>query len=215
VPRKYRVELVGLIVAVAAIGFCPAAASAKTADITVLSSKPNQVSGGDALVRGDASPEQLGHFAVQRNGTDVADAFSSQDGGLDGLVNGLRLGKNELAVVDTSTGKRLTQRKLFDYPTEGPIFSGPHQFPFVCKTIQAGLGEPIVDNQDGQGFRVLNPDGSTAGWSLDCSTRTVVDYLYRSTAGQFKPLPSDGSRPADLATTTLPDGPLVAYVVRP
>ena len=113
-----------------------------------------------------------------------------------------------------STGNRLAQRKLFDYPTEGPIFSGPHQYPFVCKTIQAGLGEPIVDNQDGLGFRVLNPDGSTAGWSLDCSAHTVVDYLYRSTGGQFKPLPSDGSRPADLATTQLPDGRVVDYVVR-
>ena len=61
---------------------------------------------------------------------------------------------------------------------------------------------------------MLNPDGSTAGWSLDCSAHTVVDYLYRSTDGQFKPLPSDGSRPADLATTQLPDGRVVDYVVR-
>ena len=49
---------------------------------------------------------------------------------------------------------------------------GPHQEFFVCNTIQAGLGEPLVDNQDGKGFRVQNPDGSTAGWSLDCSANT-------------------------------------------
>ena len=213
-PRKFRVKLVAFAFAVAAIALTPGAAHAKTADLTVLSSKPNQVSGGDALVRVDASPQLLDSLAVRRNGTDVTDSFSPQDGGLVGLVDGLVLGKNELEVVDSATGKRLAQRKLFDYPTEGPIFSGPHQYPFVCKTIQAGLGEPIVDNQDGLGFRVLNPDGSTAGWSLNCSAHTVVDYLYRSTGGQFKPLPSDGSRPADLATTQLPDGRVVDYVVR-
>jgi hypothetical protein len=214
VPRKHRVELVGLVIAIAAISLVPAAANAKTVDLTVLSSHPSQVSGGDALVRVDAAADLLDRLAVKRNGTDVTDAFSPQDGGLVGLVDGLALGKNELAVVDSSTGKRLAVRKLFDYPTEGPIFSGPHQYPFVCKTIQAGLGEPIVDNQDGLGFKVLNPDGTTAGWSLNCSASTRVDYLYRSTGGTFKSLPTDGSRPADLATTQLPDGRTVDYVVR-
>ena len=181
----------------------------------MLSSQPNQVSGGDALVRVDASSSLLDRLAVQRNGTDVTDAFSPQDGGLVGLVDGLVLGKNELAAVrQLPPGSAWRRAKLFNYPTEGPIFSGPHQYPFVCKTIQAGLGEPLVDNQDGLGFRVLNPDGTTAGWSLDCSAHTVVDYLYRSTGGQFKPLPTDGSRPADLATTQLPDGRVVDYVVR-
>ncbi len=212
-PRKHRVELVGFVIAVAAMLFSPAAL-AKPVDLAVLSSQPNQVSGGDALIRVSASSGLLGTLRVERNGEDVTGAFSPQGGALVGLVDGLELGKNELAVVDSSTGKRLAQRKLFNYPTEGPIFSGPHQDPFVCKTIQAGLGEPIVDNQQGLGFRVLNPDGSTAGWSLDCSAHTVVDYRYRGTDGQFKPLPSDGSRPADLATTQLPDGRVVDYVVR-
>jgi len=207
------VELVGFVIAVAAMLFSPAAL-AKPVDLAVLSSQPNQVSGGDALIRVSASSGLLGTLRVERNGEDVTGAFSPQGGALVGLVDGLELGKNELAVVDSSTGKRLAQRKLFNYPTEGPIFSGPHQDPFVCKTIQAGLGEPIVDNQQGLGFRVLNPDGSTAGWSLDCSAHTVVDYRYRGTDGQFKPLPSDGSRPADLATTQLPDGRVVDYVVR-
>jgi hypothetical protein len=41
-----------------------------------------------------------------------------------------------------------------------------------------------------------------------------VDYLYRSTDGQFKPLPAGRGRPADLARTTLLDGRTVDYVVR-
>ncbi len=114
--------------------------------------------------------------------------------------------------------KTLDRVTLENHPQTGPIFSGPHQVPFVCKTIQAGLGEPLVDNQAGLGFRVHNPDGTTAGHSLNCSAQTRVDYLYRTTSGSLprclRPLPADGSRPADLAQTTLLDGRTVDYVVR-
>src|SRR5918997_37623 len=99
------------------------------------------------------------------------------------------------------------------------MFSGPHQVPFVCKTIQAGLGEPLVDNQAGQGFAVRGPDPDTGqtvtiGHSRNCSIQSRVDYQYRTTAGQFAALPADGSRPANMAQTTLLDGRTVDYVVR-
>lgn len=202
--------------AVAAATAWPAVAAAHDIDVSVLSSRPDQVSGGDALVRVDAPPGLLDKLRVERNGEDVTGAFEPRDGGLVGLVDGFRVGGNELDVFHNgrSSAPAAARLRITNHPTEGPMFSGPHQVPFVCKTIQAGLGEPIVDNQDGEGFRVLNPDGSTAGWSLDCSARTTVDYLYRSTGGQFKALPADGSRPADLAQTTLLDGRTVDYVVR-
>jgi Tannase-like family of unknown function (DUF6351) len=211
-----RRKLVGVLIAGMTMAI-PSAAGATTVDLTVLSSKPNQVSGGDALVRVDAPSQLLNTLRVERNGVDVTGAFSPQEGGLVGLVEGLRLGKNELTIVvdDGSTEERLAQMKLFNYPITGPIFSGPHQEFFVCNTT---LGEPIVDNQEGHGFRVLNPDGSTAGWSLDCSADTIVDYLYRTTnpppAPPFRALPADGSRPADMAQATLLDGRTVDYVVR-
>jgi hypothetical protein len=170
------------------------------------------VSGGDALVRVEAPTGKLHELRVLRNGENVIGALDRQDGSLEGLINGLELGRNELAA--TLNSRTLDRLTLVNYPTTGPIFSGPHQVPFVCKTIQAGLGEPVVDNQDGDGFRVLNSDGSTAGWSRNCSAETRVDYLYRSTDGQFKPLPSGGGRPPDLAQTTLLDGRTVDYVVR-
>ncbi len=215
-PRKFKVELVAFAFAVAALALSPGAATAKSIDLRVLSSRPDQVSGGDALVRVSAPPGLLDKLTVERNGEDVTAAFKPQGDELVGLVDGFDLGNNELTVHRNgkSSSPPADRLQIVDYPTEGPIFSGSHQYPFVCKTIQAGLGEPIVDNQNGLGFRVLNPDGSTAGWSLDCSAHTVVDYLYRSTDGQFKALPSDGSRPADLATTQLPDGRVVDYVVR-
>jgi hypothetical protein len=199
------------LIIVCALGAAPAA-NAKDVDIDVLSSRADQVSGGDALVRVEAPRGLLHQLRVLRNGDDVTGAFERRDKRLVGLVEGLELGRNQLVV--TRRSRPLDRLRLTNYPTIGPIFSGPHQTPFVCKTIQAGLGEPLVDNQDGDGFRVLNPDGSTAGWSRNCSANTRVDYLYRATDGQFKPLPAGGERPADLAQTTLLDGRTVDYVVR-
>jgi Tannase-like family of unknown function (DUF6351) len=186
------------------------------ADLDVLSSRADQISGGDALVRVDRAKPHLDDLRVLLNGGDVTDAFEPKHGDLVGLVDGLELGKNRLELLRERRGrdKTLDRLTLVNHPQTGPIFSGPHQVPFVCKTIQAGLGEPLVDNQAGQGFRVQNPNGTTAGWSLDCSAQTRVDYLYRTTAGQFAPLPADGTRPANMAQTTLLDGRTVDYVVR-
>ena len=206
--------MVGIVALVAAVAAAPAA-HAKSVHLGVLSSDADMVSGGDALVRVDAPRGLLDKLRVERNGEDVTDAFEREGGALVGLVAGLELGQNTLAVVANrrSSAPAKDRLTLVNHPTTGPIFSGPHQRPFVCQTIQAGLGEPLVDNQAGEGFRVLNPDGSTAGWSLDCSAETTVDYLYRTTGGEFRSLPTDGSRPADMATTTV-DGREVDYVVR-
>ena len=59
----------------------------------------HQVSGGDALVRVTSKTEPLHTLRVQRNGMDVTSAFSEQDGALVGLVDRLRLGRNELTVT--------------------------------------------------------------------------------------------------------------------
>ena len=189
-----------------------ASAAAHDVDVSVLSSRADQVSGGDALVRIDAHRWRIHDLRVTRNGTDVSAAFERKGGALVGLVDGLRVGRNRISVWDGR--RRVARKRLESFPVEGPIFSGPHQVPFVCKTIQAGLGEPVVDNQAGEGFRVLAADGSTAGFSRDCSTRTQVDWLYRSTAGgNLQPLPP-GEPPADLATTTTLDGRTVPFIVR-
>jgi hypothetical protein len=185
-----------------------APATAHDADIDVLSSRADQVSGGDALVRIDVRHRHH-RLRVTLNRRDISDLFAHDDVA---LVSGLRLGRNRISVWDR--WHRIATQRIENFPIEGPIFSGPHQVPFVCKTIQAGLGEPLVDNQDGDGFRVLNPDGTTAGWSRDCSTNVRVDWLYRSTAGgALRPLPA-GPLPADVAKTTTLDGRSVDFIVR-
>jgi hypothetical protein len=217
-----KLRLPALVLVIVALAAVPAPAVAdddddrERVDIDVLSSRADHVSGGDALVRVEASRHLLDDLVVLLDGDDVTDTFEPRHGDLVGLVDGLQLGRSRLEVVQERRGrdKTLDRLTLENHPQTGPIFSGPHQVPFVCKTIQAGLGEPLVDNQDGQGFRVLNPDGSTAGWSRNCSAQTRVDYQYRTTGGQFQPLPADGSRPANMAQATLLDGRTVDYVVR-
>lgn len=96
----------------------------------------------------------------------------------------------------------------------GPVFSGPHQQPFLCETEASGLGKPLVDNYDGIGMAVYDDDGGLLGYSRYCSVPTRIYYVYRSTDGTFKPLPDRAARPPDLAQTTTSDGLTVDYIVQ-
>src|SRR5215207_6431023 len=156
--------------AITALTVFAAPAGAKSIDITVLSSRADQVSGGDALVRVDAPRGLLDKLEVLRNGDDVTGGFERDGDALVGMVTGLRDGANTLAVRHNrrSSAPAAERLELLNHPITGPMFSGPQQRRFVCKTIQAGLGEPLVDNQAGRGFRVLGAGGATAGWSENC-----------------------------------------------
>jgi hypothetical protein len=202
------------------------AAAAPTARVTVLSSAADQVTGGDARIRVDLPPGLRDKARVLLNGEDVSSGLADDgSGALEGVISGMTVGENVVQVTPagksqgTPASARLT---LTNHPITGPVFSGPQQYPFVCKTDRAanGLGQPLVDNQDGEGIPVYAVDatgGKTSqviGWSRDCSAADRVDYRYRNTAGQIRPLPADGSRPGDMATTTLLDGRVVDYVIR-
>ncbi|HEX4813271.1 MAG TPA: DUF6351 family protein [Nonomuraea sp.] len=176
----------------------PARTSGAPLSLEVLSSRPDQVTGGDALVR-VRHPRGV-RVRVTRNGEDVTAAFAPT--GI-GLVTGLTEGANTIVAAAGPHRRTLHVR---NHPIQGPVFSGPHQYPFLCKTERNGLGPPVADNQDGQGMRVAG------GWSKDCFAPTVADRLYRSTDGTYKPMPD--ARPADMATTVLLDGRTVDFVVR-
>ena len=103
----------------------------------------------------------------------------------------------------------------------GPIFSGPQQYPFVCRTEQSNLGQPLVDNHDGLGIPVFveddsgNKTGVISGYCKDCNTFARVDYFYRSNAdGNFHLLEDPSAPPADIGQTTTSDGLTVDYIVR-
>lgn len=176
---------------------------ASVTKVAVLSSAPERVTGGDALIEVTLpGPALTLSFSASLNGSNVTSAFKTNPatGTRVGLVAGLRTGDNTFtAIVDGSP----TSVTLKNYPANGPVFSGPWETPFFCQTEQFNL-----------------PDGTKLGTPLDpnCSAATKVVYVYKSTTATtpnaFKPLPSLTSLPADVAQTTTSTGATVPFVVR-
>lgn len=164
--------------------------------VGVLSSRPDTVTGGSALVD-IALPAGVAASAVilTANGADVTSALApSADGThLRGIVSGLAVGDTTL-VVDSTGGNRRSALKVTNHPLTGPVFSGPHLTPFECRTTQSGLGAPI---------------------DTDCSVATRYDWFYFNAAGTRMPLADPlAPRPADLATVTTIEGRTVPFIIR-
>jgi hypothetical protein len=157
--------------------------------IRTLSSRPDLVSGGDALVEVRGATRGV---SLTLNGEDVSGdlRLDPQSHTLRGLVSGLALGKNTLAAKAGAASASVT---LTNYPINGPILSGPHIQPYECRTEESGLGKPL---------------------DADCSAAPRTDWFYRTTGGAFKPLANRADRPADLASTTTIEGVTTPYIVR-
>ncbi|MBI3154736.1 MAG: hypothetical protein HYZ20_04955 [Burkholderiales bacterium] len=185
--------------------------------LRVLSSPAQYVSGGDARVE-LAAPAGLGkQLEWWLNGQRIQPALQSVGDRWQAVVGGMTIGANRLEVRHRSgKGQGVAAAlDLVNHPITGPMFSGPQQHPFVCTTIQSGVGrQPRVDGANPPGYRVTDAGGTVIGYSRDCSIDTFVSYQYRSTGNAWKTLPADGSRPADLASVTLADGRMVDFVVR-
>jgi hypothetical protein len=170
--------------------------------IKVVSSKPEHVTGGSALVditlpnKGGASPA----LKASLNGSDVSSAFTvdpQNPGHLIGKVSGLTNGTNTLIA---SYGGDSATAEMTNYPITGPVISGPALTPFICQT---------------QSFTL--PDGTKLGPATDanCSAPTKINYVYRTTAGgALISMPNITTLPADVATTTTTVGAKVPFVVR-
>jgi hypothetical protein len=189
VPARVATVLFAAALALAGLVGVAAADKARPGlTITVESNtKPEFVSGGDALVRvsnGD-------RVRVRANGKDVTRSFTAQpNGSLLGVVRGLRGGANTIT-ASAAKNQHATLR-VVNHPRSGPIFSGDQQRPFYCQTEAFGLApaqQPL------------------------CEAPTVVSYVYRTTSGQFRPLADPATHPADLATATV-DSFTVPYIVR-
>jgi hypothetical protein len=171
--------------------------------IQTLSTDASRVTGGDVLVQimvPPSTPVQSVNVTVA--GRDVTDSFRpAASNAMVGLVTGLVNGKNTLLVNTAGKSDPAASLEITNYPITGPVTSGPWIQPFICQTDQFKL-----------------PDGTKLGPPLDanCSAKTVVQYVYRTTGtpAAFKPLPSLTSLPADLAKTTTVAGATVNFIVR-
>lgn len=199
-PISTLIALLGLV-------FSPIpTVSAESYEILVLSGPSSKISGGNTLIRLVVpSGTDRSRLKVQLNGSDITATFSNDSsGGMTGLVSGLRTGSNQIQLLQEN-GQIIVEKALVNFPVTGPVFSGPHQQPFICGT---------------QNFKL--PDGKLLGAPQDsnCSVPTVVTYMYKSSTASgsgpaaFKPLPTGGSLPADLMQTTTTDGRSVPYIVR-
>ena len=178
------------------------------ATLSVLSSSPQWVSGGDVAVALATNVSAGSTVKVALNGTDVSMAFVTDpaSGRKLALVSGLANGKNTLTttIVDGVGGTRSGgSLEITNYPKAGPMFSGRREVPFICQTASFTL-----------------VDGTTLGAPIDadCAIVTRVDFAYRTTAAgstQFKPLVNPSAPlPSDVASTTTNEGKTVPYVVR-
>ncbi len=170
------------------------------AGLRVLSSRPDMVTGGDALLELTGVPA---NFTVTAAGRDLTAAFRA--GSPIGRIADLPLGKSSVVVRQ---GKReMAKLELTNYPITGPVFSGPHQIPYLCQPESVQLGSPFD--------------------SL-CSLPATIRYYYRAAGGPitggpeysagpfqyFKPYDSNAPRPADMTQTTTTDGRTVDFIVR-
>lgn len=182
-----------------------------------LSSAPDQVSGDNVLVglEGDVgnADTDMDQLEFWLNNTKISPEIREGRNGPEVLVSGLAAGENRLELHHTEYGP-LADLTLNTYPITGPIFSGPHQYPFVCTVTTELNKQPKVDTTGDTGFPVEDADGNQIGLSKDCSIEPYVEFVYRTTGGKWSPLPDDGSRPADLATTELSDGRTVDFIIR-
>ncbi len=183
--------------------------------LSVLSSPKQFVSGGDARIHIAAPPGLRDKLELLLDGKHLDATLQQTPDGLEGVIRGLKVGDNLLEVKHRNANVR-DAITLTNYPITGPMFTGPHQTPFVCTTIQGGVNrQPLVDTATPPGYRVTDASGNVIGYSRDCSIDTFVSYYYRSASGgSLKPMPADGSIPSDLGTVTLPDGRTVDFIVR-
>jgi Tannase-like family of unknown function (DUF6351) len=179
---------IAVLCALASCGGWARTATAQTAlSIEVLSSRPDLVTGGDALVRisGPEAPK------VTVDTSDASAEFRpDQNGRWVGLIEGLKDGANQL--VAKAGGKEATVT-LVNHPLNGTLFAGPQQEPFICENQSHGLASPA--------------DSS-------CAAPAVVKYFFRNKSGDWKPLDPKGSRPADIAITKTTEGREVPLIIR-
>lgn len=97
-----------------------------------------------------------------------------------------------------------------------PAAAAEQQQPFICRTQESGLGQPLIDNQDGVGHPVLDAaTGKVVGYSRQCHVPPRTEYFYFN-GSAFKPFdPATGyaQPPADLKSIPY-QGAQAPFVVR-
>lgn len=187
-----RIRVALPVLAVAATTFiAPAAASAASPKVTVLSSRADLVSSGDALISVKAGKGERPRVFVRSEkassptARNVSSRFSKRaKSRWVGLVKNLRDGQNTITVVAPS-GKAATVVR--SHPHGGPVFSGPQLEPWKC--------QPTATDED-------------------CNEKPAYSFLYKPTGGGGLQPYDPENPPSDVADTTTDKGVTVPFIVR-
>lgn len=162
--------------------------------VEVVSSRPEHVTGGDALVAVSLPPgAEAGDLTVTAGDRDVTEAFAADPADarrLVGLVDGLEEGDTEITARVGGDEGTVT---VTDHPTTGPVFAGEQLDLYACSTETFGLAAAEPD------------DG--------CAAPTEVTWQYVDGQGQGHDLADPTAPPPDAATVTV-DGEDVPFVLR-
>ncbi len=204
-------------------------------EIKVLSTRADMVTDGDALVEiaVPAGADASG-LTVSVDGRDVTSAFTTRDGRTLGLVNGLKVGSNVLTA--RTNGTRPAKLTITNASRGGPIFSGNPPATFFCATPTPVGASGVQPATNASGL-------TTAATDAKCNIATETRLWYKTTTASCNPALPDpsptvaftdpnppqtaaapanpcfkpytqGTTPADMATTTTDNGVRVPYIVR-
>lgn len=94
------------------------------------------------------------------------------------------------------------------------------QQPFACTTVEAGFGEPVIDNSDGVGQPVIGQFlffDYIKGFSQYCGGRMQLSYFYLALDGTFQKMPGKRDTsvlPEDIKYVEAVDGVEAPFIVR-
>ncbi|QIZ83178.1 hypothetical protein HF888_02555 [Bermanella marisrubri] len=121
---------------------------------------------------------------------------------LQGLPQQFAIKANQIPYSGPHPRKRVKPEESFPFPIEfgevgpiEPLFAGANEYPFLCGTQQSGLGQPLVDNQDGVGVAVYAESednlltNEIIGFSKDCLLPTRIQYFVLNDNGHgYRPV---------------------------
>ncbi|WP_101675326.1 DUF6351 family protein [Alloalcanivorax mobilis] len=171
-------------------------------EIRVLSNRADLISGGDVLVEVVADdPALLDGASMTVGERDVSARLSATgEGSLKGLIDGLALGENTLAVQ--LADRSVLRRTVINHPNGGPVFSGPQIQPWTCtnaaavdaqcnqspeysfKYVPANKLQALITN-----FDPINPGLPGALLPYDPANPPAADVIARVTTDQGVEVP--------------------------
>jgi hypothetical protein len=136
-----------------------------------------------------------------------------------------KIPKTQLSFIEFSTHISQWQRPkehihfpllIGDIGPSQPLYAGTNTYPFKCETLEAGLGQPLIDNHEKFGVPVFDGEigaSTIIGYSQNCAVKTRVDYYFKpNTHPHAKYVPWQGKR-NELTYVTI-NGELVPFVLR-